>query len=98
MGPYQSNKITWEGIAIEIRWNPTHYRGDDCEIAHLELHTEPRQRLPMTETGYRSHFVHREQVESHGGPVPYVEAWLAHDARSREWKRYVEQSKQMSLF
>jgi hypothetical protein len=98
MGPYQIRRIEWQGIEIEVRWNPVHYRDDEVTIAHLELQTDNRQRLPMTETGYRSHFVQRANVDAYGGPVEYVNAWLEEAAMSADWKRYVQESKQLTLF
>lgn len=31
---------------------------------------------PISETGYRSHFVHPQHIEEEGGPVAHVQAWL----------------------
>jgi hypothetical protein len=44
--------------------------------AHLEIVTADRSPHPISETGYRSHFCSREQVEDAGGPVGFVMAWL----------------------
>lgn len=42
--------------------------------------------IPITETGYRSHFLPDGNVEEHGGPEAYVLAWLDHEADSAAWK------------
>ena len=31
---------------------------------------------PISETGYRSHFLNAQVFEEAGGPVAYAEAWL----------------------
>jgi len=52
-------RIEWSGIAIEIRYEP-HWLGMDIgyDTAHLEIESiaPERAHLPITETGYRSHF------------------------------------------
>ncbi len=70
----------------------------DLFVAHLTVQAENKQRLPFTETGYRSPFLHPDSVEAAGGPDAYVLAWLDHAAGSTEWKRYIEASRQFSLF
>lgn len=57
-------------------------------LAHLEIEAvEPaKSPLPMTETGYRSHFGSADDVDAEGGPVAFVRASLEHAAQSPEWK------------
>ncbi|MGO4134653.1 hypothetical protein ACEQ6A_08840 [Rhizobium brockwellii] len=89
--------IQWQGMAISIRhvanWSNT---GFD----HLEIQTvEPdRAPLPITETGYRSHFLHGSDLEAHGGAIAFVKAWLDHEAKSEAWKIAKAASDQLSLF
>ncbi len=54
--------------------------------------------LPITETGYRSHFVRAETVEALGGPEAYVRAWLLEASRDPKWKARQDAARQMSLF
>lgn len=95
---YETHHIEWQGIAIEIRWAQRWHSSDAYAISHLELRSHDNVQLPMTETGYRSHFIDKDSVEDAGGPVTYSLAWLAHEAASPAWKRYLEDSKQLSLF
>ncbi|SDO98301.1 hypothetical protein SAMN05216196_11513 [Lutimaribacter pacificus] len=95
---YQTFRIEWQGIGIEIRWAPNWTNSSKYPVAHLELISDGRVKLPVTETGYRSHFTSREAVEDHGDPVAFAIAWLDHEAQSEAWQRHVEQSKQLSLF
>ncbi len=71
---YERLEMMWRGQRLVIRWCAESfvYAG----IAHLEILTEDRQPHPISETGYRSHFVPRTEVEDSGGPVAYVTAWL----------------------
>lgn len=70
---YEEHELVWRGQVILVRWCPTWTVG---VIAHLEIVTPDRKAHPISETGYRSHFCTREQVESAGGPTAYVTAWL----------------------
>lgn len=54
--------------------------------------------LPITETGYRSHFLTPQEVERAGGPVALVVAWLNEAARNKGWKEAEEKARQLNLF
>lgn len=86
--------LIWNGIKIMVTHTPNH-----CgEIDHIELHAEDRQRLPITETGYRSHFCHESRIEPYGSALAFVQAWLDHEGQSREWQAHVAATQQLSLF
>ena len=86
--------LIWNGINIIVIHTPN-YAG---EIDHVELHTENRQRIPVTDTGYRSHFCHESQIEPYGSALSFVQAWLDHEAQSPEWRAYEFASRQLDLF
>ena len=91
----------WNGIEIEIRWNADYVAFDDGNsMAHLEVMSLKPERapLPITETGYRSHFIFRNEVERMGGPEAYVEAWIAEVANTPVWRNAEAASHQLALF
>jgi len=96
---YQTYRLTWEGIEIEARYDPKYAGGI---IAHLEVEAinPERAKLPMTETGYRSHFhqVGTIEAEYNGDVVKAVIHWLNDEVQSKAWQRYIEASKQGDLF
>lgn len=55
----EKHTITWRGIQVEITFTPEKFG----MIEHIELHSENRLALPVTETGYRSHFIPIGSVE-----------------------------------
>lgn len=70
-------------------------------IAHLEIESiqPPRAPLPITETGYKSHFHHCGTVEANGGDVvAQIIAWLNEEATKPEWRVYAAKSRQGELF
>ena len=88
------HRITWHGRKIEIRYQPRSFAG----CAHLEIKCRTARPLPITGTGYRSHFTAREDIEQEGGPVAFVEAWLDIAAQTKAWQRTVKFGHQLSLF
>jgi len=95
----QTYILNWRGIEIETRYVPRDFGG---AIAHLELKSinPPKARIPMTETGYRSHFHPVGTIERDfgGDVVACVLDWLNAEAKSKKWRDYVENSKQLMLF
>ncbi len=94
--------LLWQGVTIEVS-----YEADWLSLKRLPDRTvhlsitaimPKRAPLPFTETGYRSHFVHRDDVAEAGGPAAYVSAWLDDAARSPEWLEHERTSRQLSLF
>ena len=93
----QSYRFTWQGIEIEalytpLKWNVT---------AHLEIRSvsPERARLPITDTGYRSHFHPPGTIEANGGDVvAQVIAWLDKEATKPDWRAYLDASRQGQLF
>lgn len=86
---------------IGIKWQPTWLNLEaDYDVAHIAIEsiTPERAPLPITETGYRSHFTSREIVAAYGGVVAFVETWLNEESKTSEWQNTAEISRQLSLF
>ena len=95
--------MDWQGITLSVSYEAEYLgfsRNSECAMAHLQVEaiSPARTRLPITETGYRSHFIHPSAVEELGGPVAYARTWLDHAAKHHEWQAYQEAARQMSLF
>jgi hypothetical protein len=97
MSQYSDHQITWQGIHITVRHCPRWLSSSaDYHVQHIELHVADKEPLPVTETGYRSHFLCGEDALSafNNDPVAFVTAWLDHEAKARGWQR----DRQLSLF
>lgn len=93
----QTYRFIWQGIEIEAVYTPRKWG----VIAHLEIRsiTPECAPLPITGTGYRSHFHQPGTVEANGGDVvAQVTAWLDEEAASPEWQALIEVSRQGELF
>lgn len=99
----ETHQMDWQGYRIEVRycpsWSPSYEEIYGECMAHLELMSleEPRLPLPVTETGYRSHFTPAKFIDDEGGPIAFVQSWLDDAAKSTKWKALEAASRQMSL-
>lgn len=91
-------RLDWRGIAIEARYEPIRWR----VIAHLEIESiKPRHAaLPMTDTGYRSHYhpIGTIEAEYNGDVIAAVTVWLDEAAESNAWKAREDAARQGDLF
>lgn len=93
----QTYSIRWQGIKIEItcrtRWLGSPY-------SHLEVRAAdpPNAPLPITETGYLSYYFHPSEIEDGLNIPEAVRLWLDNEAQSDEWKTFLEENRQLSLF
>jgi hypothetical protein len=93
----QTYRFIWQGIEIEATYCPIKWG----VIAHLEIRSiaPAGAPLPITSTGYRSHFHPIGTVEAHGDDVvAQVTAWLDEEATKPEWQAHVVRSRQGELF
>ena len=93
----------WNGIALRISWEPSWLNLGErlgYDTAHLQIEaTRPeRAALPITETGYRSHFTTPATVAALGGPVAFVLAWLDEESHTAARKKREQEARQFSLF
>lgn len=88
-------KFDWEGRAIRLSYTPRQYG----VIDHVAICAEGEEPLPITETGYKSHYFGPvEPSLSINEVVHMVVDWLNREARKPVWKTHVEASRQGSLF
>lgn len=85
----EQHTIVWQGVTVEITFTPAKFGMTD----HIELRTADKTPLPVTESGYRSHFMPLGVVAEHGGAVAFVTAWLDYEAKRTNWS-----GAQLSLF
>ncbi|MBS3961219.1 MAG: hypothetical protein KGZ61_05210 [Sandarakinorhabdus sp.] len=100
---YEHHETVWNGVKISISYEPRWLSlADDygLDTAHLEIEAIAPERapLPITETGYRSHFTTAHAVAAMGGPVALVRTWLDEEAASPAWQREVAAARQLTLF
>lgn len=101
-GRTELHRFEWNGILLEVsyapQWLPPGILGED--IAHLEVRSlyPTDAPLPITETGYRSHFIAASAIAAAGGPVAYVDMWLTVDSDAPVWREREQSARQLALF
>ena len=100
---YTSEILIWQTYELEVRYDPDPFNLASCRqeaMAHVEIRTlKPENApLPITETGYRSHFTPKGNIDEYDSAVDFVRAWLDHEAQSEAWKIAQEEARQLSLF
>lgn len=90
-----THSLTWNGRGLTITHEPDWLPGFRD---HLEIRSDDGDPLPITETGYRSHFLPSAELAHAGGPVAFVRAWLDRAATSPSRQRAEEARKQFALF
>ena len=86
--------LDWHGFFVQVTFERQRF------VDHIQIETLEPQRapLPITETGYRSHFIAKGIVEDAGGPSAYVLAWLNDSATGKGWYEIEAGLRQLSLF
>lgn len=90
---YETFNVVWDGRQIEVS-----FQGNWLNTGHWHLELRCTDPLPVTQTGYRSAFVVADLIADGQAVESFVLDWLDHAAEDPAWKRFVEDSRQMSLF
>lgn len=72
----------------------THTTGDPYD--HLAIKAD--EPLPITETGYRSHFIPPQDLALFDSPNQFVLEWLTEAANTKDWQQQVADARQGELF
>ncbi|MBI1290191.1 hypothetical protein GC173_02960 [bacterium] len=86
--------FVWEGRSIRLSYEPRW----SASIDHVEIEALDEQPLPITGTGYRSHFFSPVEPMTIEEVTAMVVAWLDEEAKSKAWRDFIEQFRQLSLF
>lgn len=87
--------LIWEGRTIRLSYKPCMWG----VIDHLEIRVDDQRPIPITETGYRSHFFGpAEPPLTENDLVTLVRGWLEEAARDPSWIEAEEKRSQLSLF
>lgn len=102
--PHKSrHEIAWHdpitGQTVRIRITHSRdYLGQGQDHIEVESIAPKRAPLPITNTGYRSHFLPALELINAGGPVTFVTAWIEREAGAKAWRAAVDARAQGDLF
>ena len=91
-----ARKLVWRGILLVIREQHDYLWPGQ---SHVEVYVvRPKHAvIPITETGYRSHFIDTEELSLAGGAVAFVTEWLDREAATKKWQRAEIMAQQLTL-
>lgn len=93
MGDVVHTSLIWNGWNVVI-----HYSTESWHSPFHHLEIKCKEPLPITDTGYRSHFVSPEEMELFDSPKAFVQEWLDHAAKDPGWITREQDARQLSLF
>lgn len=90
-------KFTWRGIEMSATHSPNYI---SAGWSHIELRVvKPKGRpVPITDTGYLSHFLDEADLKAAGGAVAFFMAWLDREADSKVYRKALARWQQLDLF
>ena len=90
-------KLVWRHAACRVR-HTRDYISTGWSHIELVLVSPKGAPLPITSTGYLSHFLDEAELAAAGGPAAFFLAWLDREARSKTWHRAEFAWRQGDLF
>ena len=89
---------TWLDVTFRVRHTPDYIiKGTD----HIELIViaPKREQLPITETGYLSHFTtDSKQVPNAKAGLAFLLDWIEREAKTKRWQKLDCKRRQLDLF
>ena len=84
--------LYWHGLEITVEVSRNWLNTDHH---HIEIHC--REPLPITNTGYRSHFMLADEFEALPSLEEFVRSWLESESHSKNWKQIWTHRQQLSF-
>lgn len=91
------NPVTAESVRIRITHSREYLSSGSDHLA-IESVKPKGASLPISETGYRSHFMPVLDLINAGGPVTFVTAWIEQEAKGKAWTKAAAVKAQGDLF
>ncbi len=92
-----THRLVWRDITCRVTHTPDYISKG---WTHLELIVvKPKGApLPITGTGYLSHFLDEDLLAKHGGAVAFFVGWIEREARTKAWAKAEFKWRQLELF
>lgn len=76
--------LVWRGVTCRVRHTPNYISKG---WSHVEIFvTKPKKApLPITSTGYLSHFLGEDELKRAGGPVMFFLDWIERESHTKQW-------------
>ena len=92
-----THKLAWRDVTCQVRHTPNYISQGWSHIEIIVL-TPKGAPIPITNTGYLSHFLNVEHLATAGGPVAFFLDWIEREARTKQWAKAEFKWRQLELF
>ena len=92
-----THKLAWRHVTCRVRHTPNYISKGWSHIEIIVLAPKAAP-IPITNTGYLSHFLGEEHLATAGGPVAFFLDWIEREARTRQWAKAEFKWRQLELF
>lgn len=79
-------KLVWRDVTCRVRTTPNYISKGWTHIELIVVSPKGAP-LPITTTGYLSHFLDEDALKQAGGPVAKFLAWIEREASSKAWAK-----------
>lgn len=90
-------KLVWRDVTCRVRHTP-HYLSKGWSHIEIVVVSPKKAPLPITETGYLSHFLDEKLLKKAGGPVTFFLDWIEREAATKAWANTEFNWRQGDLF
>lgn len=92
-----THKLVWRDVTCRVRHTPNYISKGWSHIEILVVSPKGAP-LPITETGYRSHFLDEELLQTSGGAVAFFNDWIERESATKAWTKTDFKRRQGDLF
>lgn len=92
-----TQKLVWRHVTARVRYTPNYLSKGWSHIEIIVVSPKGAP-IPITETGYRSHFLDEDLLKKAGGPVTFFLDWIEREAATKAWARTEARWRQLELF
>ena len=89
--------LAWREWKLEVRQSFPSYAGKGRTHLEVRVKSPARAPIPITITGYCSHFIATDELAAAGGAVAFVTSWLDRDAKTKAWAKMEATWRQLEL-
>ena len=92
-----TSRLLWRDVICRVRHTPN-YLSKGWSHIEIIVVTPKGAPLPITQTGYLSHFLDEEMLATAGGPVGFFLDWIEREAKTKQWAKAEFKWRQLELF
>ena len=93
----ERHRITWRHVRCRLV-HTRNYLDQGWSQLEIEVVNPKDAPLPITETGYRAHYISEDDLVAAGGAIAFVNEWLDREAKTKRYAKAEYKWRQLTLF